>query len=167
MNLEMIEAANNFPDEYILVMQSRQSPSPKFDYSTQMVLKANPERVKLFFDPVPTEDYRALVDAADVGICLYRACTIDFTKNLSKNLDIMGLSSGKLSDYLYSGLPVIVNDVIGPKELVISNKCGKWVNNQSEIEIALREIFLNYDYYSNNACRCFNEKLELSKFFRQ
>lgn len=166
MNLEIIEAANNLPNEYILVMQSPQSPSPKYDYSTQMILSANTERVKLFFDPVPTENYRALVDAADVGICFYRACSFDSPKTYSKNLDIIGLSSGKLSDYLYSGLPVIVNDVIGPKELVASNECGKWVNNPKDIEIALRVIFLNYDYYSNNACRCFNEKLELSKYFQ-
>jgi glycosyltransferase involved in cell wall biosynthesis len=166
MNLEIIEAANNLPDDYILVMQSRQSPSPKYDYSTQMVLRANPEKVKLFFDPVPTENYRALVDAADVGICLYRACFGDSPKNYSKNMEVMGLSSGKLSDYLYSGLPVIVNDMIGPKELVVANECGKWLSDPGDLEMALKEIFLNYDYYSNNACRCFNDKLELSRFFQ-
>ncbi len=166
MNLEIIEAANNLPDEYMLVMQSRARPSPKYDYATRMLRVANPTRVKLVFDPVPTEAYRALVDAADVGICLYRACTRESPTTYSKNLDIMGLSSGKLSDYLYSGLPVIVNNMIGLEALVTANECGKCINNPQEIKVAAGEISSNYAYYSDNACRCFNEKLELGKYFR-
>jgi glycosyltransferase involved in cell wall biosynthesis len=166
MNLEIIEAANSLPDEYMLVIQSRQSPSPKFDYASRMVRKANPERVKLFFDPVPTESYRALVDAADVGICFYRPCEAASMEPYSKNMDIVGLSSGKLSDYLYSGLPVIVNDTKGPKDLVLAHQCGKCVNEGGDLESALKELFRDYEDYSRNACRCFDEELELGKFFQ-
>jgi len=165
MNLEIVEAANNFPINWILVMQFKGRPSPRNDYSDQVVRNANPEKVKVLSEPVPMENYRELVDSADVGIAFYRACSPDSPETYMKNLDIIGLSSGKIADYLYSGLPVIVNNVTGPKELIASNQCGKWVNDTTEIENVLENIFQNYNFYSNNACRCFNTQLELSRNF--
>jgi glycosyltransferase involved in cell wall biosynthesis len=166
MILEVIEAANNLPNDYILVLQSRKRPSEKNDYHDQIARKANPEKVKIFLDPIPTEKYRAFVDSADVGVAMYRACVYDSPDTFSKNVNVMGLSSGKMAGYLYSGLPVVVNNMNGPKEFVETNECGKWVNNSSEIANVLENIFQNYDFYSNNACHCFNEQLELSRNFQ-
>jgi glycosyltransferase involved in cell wall biosynthesis len=83
----------------------------------------------------------------------------------NKNLELMGLSSGKLSSYLHSGLPVVVNEAIGPRELVKTYDCGVCVSQASEIEEALKTIFERYDWYAENACRCFNERLEFGRYF--
>lgn len=166
MNLEIIEAANRLPDNYIFIMQSAYRRYSTFDYQNMVINKANPNRVKVLFEPVPSEDYRALVDSADVGVAFYRACSPMSANTYMKGLDIIGLSSGKLADYLFSGLPVVVNKVTGPLDLVNSFNCGKSVNDAMEMEDALESIFQKYEYYSDNACRCFNERLELGRHFQ-
>jgi len=78
----------------------------------------------------------------------------------------MGFSSGKLSAYLYRGLPIIVNDITGPRNLIEAYRCGICVQDMNDIASAIKEIINNYDFYSMNAIKCFDEELEFTKHFR-
>jgi len=82
-------------------------------------------------------------------------------------MKIMGLSSGKISDYLQHGLPIVVNEVIGPNELVNDYQCGVVVQHADRIAEALSQIFHNYADFSENACKCFDDMLELSANFKK
>ena len=158
MSEEIMATAASWPEEYVLVYQSRQ----RLDRSS--LKYTDSRKVFILSEPVPGGQYRDLVDSADVGLAFYRPDRPGLPR--SKNLEIMGLSSGKLADYLRCGLPVIVNEVTGPRELLNTYKCGLCVPKPSGIEGALRTIFRRYDWYVGNACRCFDERLELEKHFR-
>jgi glycosyltransferase involved in cell wall biosynthesis len=170
MGIEIITAANNWPDDFVLVLQSRiRKDSWAGDYGKKIISLADPKKVVISYDPVPQADYRKFVDSADVGLAFYRSQepqkTTDSTTT-GENIRLMGLSSGKIAGYLFSGLPVIVNDaIIGPKELVKSTDCGICVSHPNEIKEALEIIFYCYDWYVENACKCFEQNLELEKHF--
>ena len=165
MSDEILEAAAHWPDKYVLVMHSRQKYS--YRYLNSLSRKVNSDRVIISHDPLTSAEFRSLIDSADVGIAFYRHLPHDkAVRNVGKNIKILGLSSGKVSDYLQSGLPVIVNECIGLSEVIESYNCGICVTDPHRITEALSTIFSRYDYYVENACRCFNEKLELNRNFQ-
>jgi hypothetical protein len=45
-------------------------------------------------------------------------------------------------------------------------ECGVCVDTPDEIREALDTIFQDYARYSSNACRCFDEALELERHFQ-
>ena len=166
MSEEIVSSANDWPEEYVLVMHSRQrSYGYGSEYVDSVAGKANPERVIISFDAVSSDQYRNLVNSADIGLAFYNPYVPWSPSMPNKNLELMGLSSGKLSSYLHSGLPVVINEAIGPRELVKTYDCGVCVSQASEIEEALKTIFERYDWYAENACRCFNERLEFGHYF--
>lgn len=166
MSSEIIEAAADWPDGYVLVIQSRQKyQKSNQQYRNMALQKAKPPKVYVLQEPVSSNQYKILVQSADVGLALYQDKPPGSLSKPDKNLVLMGMASGKLSDYLQAGLPVIVNQVFGPRELINSYKCGICVSSPDEISTALKEICEQYDYFSANACRCFNETLEFEKYF--
>ena len=167
MSAELAGAAMSWPEEYVLVLQSH---SPRALYGAdphldELVRSVDPARVIISFDPVPSSDYRALMDSADVGLAFYAPqSSRDSTQG--RNVYLMGLSSGKFAGYLHSGLPVVANDgVIGPRDVVDSSGCGISVSSPDQISSALEGIFRNYQLYSDNSVRYFNQDLELGARF--
>jgi len=156
MYREIISAAVSWPNEYVLVWQCRKrvekaSMEGMTDYSN----------IIFSYEPASDERYRDIVDSADVGLAFYSS---DCPGSIRcKNHEIMGLSSGKLADYLQSGLPVITNKLIGTEQIIASYDCGISVDGPHDIRDALHTIFANYQRYSENACKCFNEQWELEK----
>jgi hypothetical protein len=167
MSAELVKAAAAWPEGYTLVMQS---PVPKEFYQAQsyldeMIGAADLSRVVFSFDPVPAENYRDMMDSADFGLAFYSPGSGKDTTQ-GRNVQLMGLSSGKFGGFLHSGLPVVVNDaVIGPKEMVEKWGCGICVSQPEQIERALETIFQNYGKYSSNAVLCFDQDLELEASF--
>ena len=157
MSEEIMAAAASWPEEYVLVWQSRH----ELDKSS--LKSVDSKKVIILSKPVSSRQYRDLVDSADVGLAFYGLPPVD--SPYRRNIELMGFSSGKIADYLQCGLPIVVNDRIGPRDLVDSYECGVCVAQPSEIEGALRTIFDRYDWYVSNACRCFEDCLELEKNF--
>lgn len=167
MSLELVQAAASWPEDYLLVMQTY-LPRERYwnqPYLQQVLAAADPAHVVFSFDPVPAADYRAMLDSAEVGLAFYHPQTsADSTQG--RNVYLMGLSSGKFAGFLYSGLPVVVNtSVLGPKEVVAEWQCGLSVTHPEQIAGALAAIFQNYEFYTANAVRCFNQELELGRHF--
>jgi len=164
MSQEIVAAASYWPDDYVLVMHSL-SHRPRSEYVDKLSKLADPKHVVVSHDPVSPGQYREMVDSADVGLAFYSPHPPGANSKVSKNHVLIGYSSGKLSDYLFSCLPVIVNSTIGPRDLVTAYECGVCVSDVREIGEALHTIFEDYERYSFNAGRCFTEKLELRKSF--
>lgn len=168
MAAEIVAVTADWPDNYVLVMQSPSaSQSGHLDkYMNDLLKLVDPKKVIISFDPVPQSDFRCFVDSADIGLAFYRSATKQYSTMHGKNIFLMGLSSGKIAGYLRSGLPIIVNDaVIGPGELVKTALCGICLEKPEEIKDAVALICDNYDWYTANACRCFDQQLELERQF--
>lgn len=153
---DILSSVRSWPATYALVLNSRRplaQGSEGLDAPGEMS-----QRVFVVHDPVPDNRYRDLLDSASVGIALYS--TAGLPAAYRENVRVIGHSSGKLADYLQAGLPVIVNSVPGPMDLVRRYSCGAVVEQVSEVPEALRMITAEYESMSENACRCFREQLD-------
>ena len=113
---------------------------------------------RIFFstDVLPQEDLDKMVSSADIGIALYH----------NVNLNFYNMASGKLFQYLKCSLPVITIDFPSLKKVVEDNCCGICINDKNEIAEAIRKILSNYETFSSNARKCFEEKYEFSRFYQ-
>jgi glycosyltransferase involved in cell wall biosynthesis len=154
---ELIGAANDWPEEYLLVLHSRKKRS-----EIEINLENLPESVLLSDQPVEYNQLDALFSSADIGLVLYRILGNDW---YGDNMNFVGLSSGKLAQCLLVGLPVIVSDLPGLKELIEKYSCGVAVKDSGEVSQAASKILKNYNDFSENANRCFNEVFALQNYF--
>jgi hypothetical protein len=156
MTKELTEVTVDWPEDWMLLIHSRARLSDAQKFLPQR--KQN-ELNKVVFSntPLSGRDYDHMVEASDVGIALY-------DKHFSKNLYYLGYSSSKISDYLRLGKPVIVNDLPKIRELVQENQCGVVVRDVREIGKALQTIAADYERYSENALRTFEQFLDPERY---
>ncbi len=165
MSLEIAFAAAEWSKDYVLYLQSKsRTQGDTGGYTAAVIKAAAASHVLVGQDPVPAADFVSLVDSGDIGIALYNP--LFRCSKIDRNLELMGHSSGKVADYLYSGLPVIASRLPGLDELIASSGSGLCVESPKEVGAALSIINNDYEHFSANACRCFDEKLELGRHFR-
>jgi glycosyltransferase involved in cell wall biosynthesis len=157
MSQELVDSVQNWPANWVLVMHIGVKYHRHQDYVRAVMDSTDPKRVVFSKNPVPRAQLGELIDSADVGVALYKS-----HPNLNQHL--IGLSSGKLLEYLSKGLPVIV----GPRHRAFldGRACGIVVSTPDEIGDALRRIQTDYDAYSSNACTLFNQELRLDLNFQ-
>ena len=167
MSKELVQSAQTWPHELVLVMHSRRNAYGLLyeAYHEAVFHSADPSNIIFSFEPVQASQLLDLIGSADIGVAFYSPLLLDGTEKLQKNLKIMGFSSGKLSTYLKCGLPIVTNAENGFRSLIESYNCGVFVTHPSETKDALQKIMAHYDDFSSNACRCFNEKLEFETHF--
>lgn len=167
MSKELVQSAQTWPHEFVLVMHSRKNAYGLLyeAYHEAVFNSADPLNVVFSFEPVHANQLLDLVSSADIGVAFYSPLLLDGSEKLQKNLKIMGFSSGKLSTYLKCGLPIVTNAENGFRSLIESYNCGVFVTHPSETKDALQEIMAHYSDFSSNVCRCFNEKLEFEAHF--
>lgn len=165
-SLDLVKAAGEWPERFFLVMQSRGSlQEDRWGFIEQVRSAANPLRVRILSEPVPSDKYRDLVDSADIGLALYEPRTSGPDGPIVKNTELMGYASGKLANYLQSGLPVVTSDLPGLRDLTVGYRCGRCVSSAFQVLDALEEIMTDYDGFVGGACRAFDERLELGTHF--
>lgn len=161
---EIVSSVRFWPEDWVLVVHSRSNTE-----SSELVKKlrelAVPGRVFFSLQPVARQEYDMLVDGADIGIAFY-VPTRDSTYT-GQNLQFLGLSSGKIADYLRAGLPVIVNQAGSISELLQRERCGIAVTNAQDIGIAIAEIAQQYREYSERACQVFEKYLAFGRGFQE
>jgi len=153
---ELIQAARQWPAEWTLVLHSRQYENP-----IGLDLDDFPW-VKSSGGPVPYTDLPALISSADVGLVLYRH---DDTIWMGDNITYVGLSSGKLAQYLRCGVPVAVIAFPGLCELIERYHCGICVQEVPELQEAIATILAHYQDYSQGALACFSEVFDFERHF--
>jgi glycosyltransferase involved in cell wall biosynthesis len=162
---EMIQSVSFWPEKWCLILHTFYDEKlfKGAEFIERMQKISQDKRIFFSLTPVPSDEYGSLIDGADIGIAFYYPNFI--TGKPNKNIETMGLSSGKVAYYLRAGLPVIVNNSTTLSRYIVDNKCGIAVSESSEIGVALRIIDDNYQDYSINAMKFFDEKWEFSKYF--
>jgi len=156
---EIVEVAQLWPEDWILVIHSRgRIVSPEQRAYLDWVRAADRSgRVIWSMKSLPYETLPELVSSANVGLCLY--------KNVAINVSEIGLSSGKLASYLQSGVPVVSSDFSALRKILVENSCGICVKNASEIAQAIHRILSDYKRFSANAATCFDRVLSLDGYW--
>ena len=150
---ELAQCTKNWSENYVLVIHG-------FGYTESYLSKIEEvaesnRNIYLSTEMVSFEELDELVSSADVGLIFY--------KNIGPNFEFIGSASGKLTQYLKCGLPVVCNDYKSIREIVDYYQIGKYTNNFNEINDKLNHIFKNYHKYHSNAYKCYLDKYEFSK----
>lgn len=156
---ELIAAAAAFPDEFILVVHSRQIPD-RNDLVSRMQDIADPEKVCFSTAPLAFDDYAKLVDSCDIGLVLYKMSPTIFTQ---KNLFHIGLSSGKFAYFARHGKPVITSDLPSYRAIFKHSYNGVHTSKVSALGEILREYAPQFSKMGRNNRLFFCEQLDFSK----
>lgn len=158
-SLELAEVAAGWPNEWVLIFHERAKRDSSDPY-IKRIQQVGKERVLLSLDPVPYDELDNIVCSAHIGVALYR-------RDIRSDFAHIGSSSGKLGHYLRCGLPVVCIDLPSLSEVINKYQCGICVKDVREIREAMQNIFKNYNLYSSNAVRCYNEVYEFGAHFKQ
>jgi len=158
----IVDSAADWPAPWVLVIHTRYD-AESSGYVDDLRRRADPQRVRFSLRPVPRQEYDPLIDGADVGLAFYVPNNgSSFTQ---RNVQTIGLSSGKLAYYLRAGLPVIVNAAASIADVVEARGGGLSVPDAAAIPSALNRIAANYSSFSAGATAFFDEHLDFGRAF--
>ncbi len=120
---------------------------------------------KIFISDAATEmvdDMGSILTGVTVGLAFYKP---EYGKSyyghyIGKNLEYLGLASGKISTYLRYGVPVILNEVGVYAKEARQFRFGCVVERTEQIKDCLDEI--SHDEYRHNAVDYFVKKLDFN-----
>lgn len=157
MNEEVATAAASFPDNWKLIFhfaEFLEMDNPQI----QKLASLSGNKANFSLKPVPFDKLEEITNSADIGIVFYN-------KNRGLNHSLIVGASGKLANYMRSGLPVIALNLPGFKELFNEYKGGVVIENWEETNYAINIILENYEKFRNGAYKCFDEVYEFEKHF--
>jgi glycosyltransferase involved in cell wall biosynthesis len=159
---DIVDSASGWPKDWTLVIHTRYD-AESSAYVDGLRRRADPRRVWFSLRPVPRQEYDPLIDGAQVGLAFYVPTgTSSFTQ---RNVQTIGLSSGKLAYYLRAGLPVIVNRAASIADLVEASGCGLAVETAVGIGAALARIDAGYAGFSVAARAFFDTRFDFRRGF--
>jgi hypothetical protein len=146
---ELALTSKILPPGYILVFHA--SHKIKDDPYFNLVIGSitDNEKVRFSLKPVPTDLLDTLISSSRIGLAWY---SIEILGYRALN---MGLAAGKIGNFLKCGIPVIAQTF--PSLNYLSEyKCGIQIDSLEMLNNAIVEIDNNYNEYSNNAVKCYN-----------
>ena len=160
---DIVASTAHWPADCVLVVHTRGDEQSSATVERLREL-ASPGRVLFSLKPVPRQEYDELIDGADVGIVFY--VPIEGSAYTQENIRTIGLSSGKMAYYLRAGLPVVVNRVSSIGEVIDREGCGVSVEDAHGVPGAMKRILGDYETFSRQACRLFDERLDFAQHWR-
>ncbi len=154
---ELAQAFASLSNGCALIFHEREKRKSDDPY-IKLLREINSKNLFLSLEPVAYEQINKIYESATIGLAFYS----DWDNNLSQ----ISRASGKLSQYLKHGKPIVVNNLESLSTLVESYKIGvviKEPSNSIEMEEAIQIILDNYDFYSKNARICFEEEFDFGK----
>jgi glycosyltransferase involved in cell wall biosynthesis len=159
---DLVGGVSEWPEPWVLVVHTRYDGETS-PYVERLRQQADARRVHFSLKPVPRDEYDTLVDGAHVGLAFY--VPSDESSFTQRNIQTIGLSSGKLAYYLRAGLPVVVNRASSIGSVIDAAGCGVAVQGAPQVGPALDRIQSRYDDFSHAACTFFDKHLDFRKSF--
>lgn len=153
---EIILGMGELVGEWVLVLHHR------FDSESMKGLNENLRKNGLpnvLVSPFPTlafSDMGRLVNSVDIGIGSYKPIPGDPFAN--KNLQFIGMASGKISTYLQHGLPVVSNELGEISDCIRAGDLGLVADQISQIPEVLKGVSREELQKKSRNCREFFEK---------
>ena len=159
---ELLDNVNKLPQNIILVIHTSYNAEKNHEYIST-IKKSNFKNIILSTKPLEKDEYEKMVSSADIGLVLYKSCPP--SKYVQKNIEEIGLSSGKLSYYVKYGIPVICTGQRAYLELLREYKYGENISSFDEMSNAIEKINSNYGLYCKEARRFFLEQINFEIFW--
>jgi hypothetical protein len=154
---ELLENVITWPEDFALVVHTRYRPTKKDRY-VQKIRQARLPNVFLSSEPLDMDQYEQLVASADIGLVLYKPAPP--SRYTQKNIQSIGLSSGKFSFFMKYGIPVISIKQQTYEELLTEYTFGENIDSLNNMPQALMRIKSDYSHYRLEAQRLFADKLD-------
>ena len=157
MSVEITKSAQDWPEDWVLVMHGI------FYEGIEHQIRNLNKKGNIFLSEkkVPFEDIPKVVASAHIGLVFYKNL---INSNYYNNYYI-GSSSGQLAHHLQCGIPIITLNNPSLKRVVDESQCGLTVDDVSSIADCAKAIFNNYEFFRENAFKCFEERYRFEKYF--
>lgn len=159
---EIIRKAKDFlPPDWVLVIHDRYGEAKKniVKMGLSSVLEEN---IFLIEDSIFSfEEIDLILSDAELGIVSYYP--IADSPYTGKNIEYIGLSSGKFSTYMKNGLPVIIYKATDLRDVVINNELGLYIDNLDDLYTIL-DFYKGRDYFEKNCLLYFNQILSFDNY---
>ena len=144
---DLLEYVDIWPKQCVLILHSRTELNGYKKRLKDIVSKKHYE-IYLSTVPVSYNELSLLYSSCDIGLQVW--------KPVNTNLMCPDLSSGKMFHHMKCGVPMIVRNFDGYKELVEGNGFGICVDNMRQVGEAIEEILKNENEYRKNCIAAFN-----------
>lgn len=157
MSVEIARSAQNWPEDWVLVMHGT------FRGDTKRQIKKLNKKGNIFLSEkkVPFGDIPKVVASVHIGLVFYKN---RINSNYYNNYYV-GSSSGQLAHYLQCGIPIITLNIPSLRRVVDGFQCGLAVDDVDSIAESAKIIFNNYEFFRENAFKCFEERYRFEKHF--
>lgn len=156
-SIGLAQKSSMLPSTIDLVFHVSHDISEDDYYKAYLKQKKYEEKTFFSMKPVETNKLDELISSAYIGIAWYS------TDVLGYRATMLGLSAGKIGNYLKCGIPVIVPNY-DSLDYISKFSCGKQISNLDDLNEAIIDIEKNYTLYSENALRCYNELWDTEKY---
>jgi len=156
---DVLQSVETWPENWYLILHSRINASDVDTACSQLSLHDS-DKIIISNESLSNSEYEYLVQGCDVGIALYNG-------NVGDNMKYVGLSSGKLAQYLKFGLPIIVNSLPTWDDVIPKYHCGATIHSYHDINIELSNIFNDNDNYSSGAKNAFDSLFCLDDYIEK
>jgi len=158
---QLVVSTWEWPKDVVLIIHNRRRGAWSSEYDRVLRFLAKKSRVFFSDEPVSAAVYPDIVASADIGIVFYEP-SFDALTN-GKNIQHIGLSSGKLAYFLQAGIPIIANDISAVGRIVRQYKCGILTSDPANTCPGLDEIKSQYENISKNALVAFSAELDCER----
>lgn len=145
------------PDNWVFVIHDRYGKTLESIISMNVNSLLN-KKIYLTNQMLNSDDLDDFLSDADLGIVSY--CPIFSSPYTGKNIQHIGLSSGKFSNYMKNGLPVIVYNSYSLRQFIDKYNIGFYVQDLNEIRYTLS----NFNTKNEYSTKCKNFYLEFLNF---
>jgi hypothetical protein len=163
MSKEIIKSVIMWPEEWALIVHSRYGDTERIikrmikeydTYSRKIYISNNSNDM--------VDDLGYILGGVSLGLTFYKPDY--FGMYTGKNLEFLGLSSGKISTFLRYGIPVIMNNIGLYSELANIYNFGFVVNSENEIAKVMDKYEYEEEKYKRNAKEYFKKYLDFNKY---
>jgi hypothetical protein len=166
MSTQIMKSVTAWPDDWVLVVHARYGNTREL-LAEELSAFAGLLGSRIFLSDASTDmvdDMGGILAGVSAGLAFYKP---EFKRRsyrhfIGKNLEYLGLSSGKISTYLRYGVPVIINEVGLYAERTRQFRFGCVVERPEQIKDCLDEI--SHAEYRKNAKNYFATKLDFNVY---
>ena len=143
MIAEIIELICSLDEKWVLILNSRFGDMPK-QFQDIIVRNNISDRVFINQDPVADiSEMHSILDGVSYGLAFYKP--IYTNKYLGKNIENIGLASGKIATYCKNNIPVITNANGNISELLFKYNAGLFIKDITKLPSKIDSIIINSD----------------------
>ena len=159
LSKDLAAISRNWPETWRLIFHERMKRREDEPY-IQKVRKAGDHKLLLSLEPVNYDEIDNVIISSNIGIVIY-----DNSNQWGVSWLNIAKASGKLAHYLRCGKPVVCSNLPGFREIIEEYQCGVLFDTPDQILAGIEKILKNYDFYKQNAYRCYDYEYEFSRYF--